>query len=129
VDAAPLGVRLDTVTARALATIDLAAGTRLTFRLGAGVGVDAVHVTPRSEGSLGTKRAGDEQFALIVGQLGAALSWSMSPVFGLSFMAICDFDPSGSRYVALVGAARTPVLSPWPVRPALALGVTFLRFL
>jgi hypothetical protein len=129
VDAAPVGVRLDGATARALAAIDLAVSRWLAVRLAAGAGVDVLHMTPRLEGAPGTTRGTDEDFALVVGRLSGGLSWSPTTGVALVLVVSCDLDPSGSRYVGLVDGSRAAVLTPWPVRPALSVGVSFEPFL
>jgi hypothetical protein len=129
VDAAPLGLRLDGVSGRALAAIDFAVGPRFAVRVGVGAGVDVMHVNPRPDGSPSTAAANDEDFALVVARLSGEAMWSFSADFALALMLSCDLDPSGSRYMALVDGVSSAVLSPWPVRPALSLGVTIQHFL
>jgi hypothetical protein len=129
VEAAPLGVRLETFTARALATIDLALGGDLGVRFGAGPGVDVLHTSPRLEGSPGTMLRNSEDFAVVVARVSGVFFWSLTRNVAIALMVSCDLDPTGSRYVALVDGVATPVLSPWPVRPAFSLGVTFQPFL
>jgi hypothetical protein len=129
VDAAPLGVRLDGVAGRALAAIDFALGPGFAVRVGAGGGVDVMHMRPRPDGSPGTAPANDEDFALVVARLSGEAAWSFAGDFALALMVSCDLDPSGSRYVVLGDGVASAVLSPWPVRPALSLGVTIQHFL
>ncbi len=129
VDALPLGLRLEEGGGRALATIDRSVGARLTLRIGAGVGVDIVHVTPRLDGTAQTTPGNEETFALFVARASVRLLWCFSPSLGLTVAASVDVDPSGSRYVALVNGAATPVLSPWPVRPAISLGLAIQQLL
>jgi hypothetical protein len=123
VDTAPLGVRLDGGTVRALAAVDLAVNERLSIRFGAGVGIDAMHMTPRLEGKPGTTLDRDEDFALVVARASAGGQWRVSRRLAIALTLSCDLDPSGTRYGVLVDGAQETVLSPWPVRPALSLGV------
>ena len=128
VDAEPLGVRLEGFSVRALAVLDWGLGDQLAVRVGAGAGFDVVHKSPRLEGSSpGTMRGSDEDFALFIARASAAVLWSFSSHLSLALMLSSDIDTSGSHYVTLGVAA--PVLSPWPVRPALALGMTIQPFL
>jgi len=129
VDEAPLGVRLEGGTGRALATIDLAVRPRLAVRFGAGLGIDVLHTSPRLESSPGTTRGTDEDFVVLVARVSGGASWSLSADLALTLIVSCDLDPSGTRYVVAVDSVTVPVLSPWPVRPALALGVTWQHIL
>jgi hypothetical protein len=123
VNAAPLGVRLDGASLRALATVDAPAGKRLAFRFGIGAALDATHMTPRLEGKPDTMVAKDQDFAVLVARVSAGAVTRLSAHLVLTFTVSCDVDPSGTRYVALVQGAETTVLSPWPARPALSLGI------
>jgi hypothetical protein len=129
VDTAPLGVRLDGGTGRALAAIDLAVGPRLAVRLGLGGGIDVLHMSPRLERSPGTTRGKDDDFVVLVARASGAASLSLSADLALTVVVSCDLDPSGTRYVVAVDGVTAPALSPWPVRPALSLGLTFQHFL
>jgi hypothetical protein len=120
---------LEGFSGRALAVLDLPLGEQLAVRVGAGAGLDVVHKSPRLEGSAGTIRGTDEDFALFIARASAAVLWSFASHVSLALMLSSDIDPSGSRYVTLVDGVAAPVLSPWPVRPALALGVTIQPFL
>jgi len=124
VDTAPLGVRLDGGSLRALAAVDLAVNERLSIRFGAGIGFDAIHMTPRLEGKPGTTLGKDEDFALVVARASAGGEWWVGRHLAISLTLSCDLDPSGTRYGVLVDGVQQTVLSPWPVRPALSLGVT-----
>jgi hypothetical protein len=123
VNAAPLGVRLDGASLRALATVDAPAGKRLAFRFGIGAALDATHMTPRLEGKPDTMVAKDQDFAVLVARISAGAVARLSAHLVLTFTVSCDVDPSGTRYVALVQGTETTVLSPWPARPALSLGI------
>jgi hypothetical protein len=129
VDTAPLGVRLDGVTGRALATIDVVVGPQLALRFGAGAGVDVMQMTPRREGSPGTVPGTDEDFTIVVARVSSGVLWTFSANLALALVLSCDLDPSGTRYVAVVQGVTGAVLSPWPVRPALSLGLTIQHFL
>jgi hypothetical protein len=123
VDTPPIGVRLDGGTLRALAGVDVALNERLSIRLGAGAGIDAIHMTPRLEGKPGTTIDNDEDFALVVARANAGGEWWVSRRLAIALTLSCDLDPSGTRYAALVDGVKQTVLSPWPVRPALSLGI------
>jgi hypothetical protein len=122
-DAAPIGVRLDGAALRALATVDITVNARLAVRLGVGLGLDAVHMTPRLEGQQGTMLGQDEEFALIVARASAGAVWWVARDLGIALTLSCDVDPSGTRYSAVVDRVEETTLSPWPVRPAISLGV------
>jgi hypothetical protein len=122
-DTAPIGVRLDGAALRALATVDVVVTPRLAVRFGVGAGVDAVHMTPRLEGQQGTTLGQDEEFALIVARASAGGVWWVARDLGIALTLSCDLDPSETRYSAVVDRAEETMLSPWPVRPALSLGV------
>jgi hypothetical protein len=123
VDARPLGLRLEQGAGRVLGAVDVSLADRLALRLGVGAGVDIVHVTPQLEGSARTTRGDDETFALVLACASGRLVWSFSQNVGLSLTGSVDVDPSGSRYVVLIDGAPTAVLSPWPVRPAVSVGL------
>ncbi len=123
VDTAPLGVRLDGGGLRALAAVDLAVSERFSIRFGAGAGVDAMHMTPRLEGKPGTTLDKDEDFALVVARASAGGEWWVSRSLAIALTLSCDLDASGTRYGVLLDGVQETVLSPWPVRPALSLGV------
>jgi hypothetical protein len=123
VDTAPIGVRLDGAALRALATLDVAVDARLSVRFGVGAGIDAIRMTPRLESKQGATLSKDEDFALVVARASAGGVWWVARDLGVVLTLSCDVDPSGTRYAAVVGGAESTVLSPWPVRPALSLGV------
>ncbi len=123
VDTAPIGVRLDGAAIRTLATLDVAVDARLSIRFGVGAGVDAMRMTPRLESKQGATLSKDQDFVLVVARASAGGVWWVARHLGVVLTVSCDVDPSGTRYAAVVDGAESTVLSPWPVRPALSLGV------
>jgi hypothetical protein len=123
VDAQPLGVRLDGAAARALAALDATLNPRVAMRFGAGAGVEIVHMSPLAEPGSGASPAADQDFATVVARSSIALRFSVSQHVAMAATLSCDLDLSGTRYVTVVNGAAVPALSPWTLRPALALGV------
>jgi hypothetical protein len=122
VDAEPLGVRLDAAAGRLLAAIEAPLGARTVLRAGLGAGIDAVHSTPLGEQSQASP-ASAQNFVITVGRASAGLAYALSRSVSITSVVSCDLDVSGTRYVSVVDGTPTPALSPWTLRPALAIGV------
>ena len=119
----PIGVALYTVAARAGVECGPLWWSRLRVRLGAGA--DFVHLSPESSDptAMLTPARWSTTF---VGT--AALRANVIAQPGrlwLSAVLFADISPTEVRYAAAVGAATTPVFSPWRVRPGLTIELTF----
>jgi hypothetical protein len=123
IDAHPLGVRLEGAAARALAAVDATVSRRVSLRLGAGAGVDVLHMSPLLESGSHASAAGDQSFAVIVGRASLGLRFSLAPHVSMASTLSCDLGFGDGRYVTIVNGAATAALSPWTVRPALSLAV------
>jgi hypothetical protein len=101
----------------------------LGIHAGAGVGIDVVMVDPRS-GTLGAsalEKGTTRVDPMISAALGADLKL-VSPVV-LTLRFITDFDVGDTHhYVMLSNAGEEVVFSPWHVRPAIVMGLTFTPF-
>lgn len=119
VEARPVGVRLQTLSLRGLAT--LAAGP---VRLGAGLGADLVRVSPVAESTPGVELNGAHWRKLGLARLQASYGWRLFRPFELQVSAGLDWDLSDTRYVFLQSAGDATVLEPSPLRPFVALGAS-----
>jgi len=116
--------RTNVLSARAVPGVELFRGARMSLGVGAGVGFDALNVTP-----------GSTTLPPPLGASTTRLDPILSPVleghFGLTAGVVltvavaCDFDLASRRYVLEEGGADSNVFVPWRVRPTLLAGFTF----
>jgi hypothetical protein len=122
VEGTPVGVRLQTLSARALVTLQALRGERTSIRLGAGVGADVVRVSPLGEPGQAAELSPDTWLKLAVARLQASYAWRAFSSMQFELTAGFDLDVNGTRYVFQQGSRELRVLDPWPVRPFLSLG-------
>jgi hypothetical protein len=123
VDASPVGARLEGGALRALLALDVPVRGRVTLRFALGAGTDLVALAPESSESGGVSLAESRflAFAALKAAIGVELRASPWVCFWGRLGA--DLDPSGASYVFEKQSGENTVLRPWPVRPALAVGV------
>jgi len=118
----PVGLRLDT-TALAGFALDLRAAFAL--EVGIGLGLDVMHLAPRLATADGSAYSTPERwFATGLGRAMIGARWSATRAFSIQAALVVDIDVSGSRFTVDEGSGRIPVISPYPLRPGLALGVS-----
>jgi hypothetical protein len=118
----PVGVRLQTLSARALATIEVARGERTSTRVSAGVGADFVRVSPLAEPGQAAELAQETWRKLAVARLQASHALRAFSFLQFELTAGVDVDVNDTRYVFQQGSRELRVLDPWPVRPFVSLG-------
>lgn len=114
----PVGVRLETISLRALATF--APSSQL--RVGAGLGGDFVHVRPLAQAGEGLNFEQATVRKLALGRVQATYGYRAGRFLELQVSAGADLDASGTRYVVQRASGEVSVLSPPPVRPFISLG-------
>jgi hypothetical protein len=126
-DSPSVGARFDGGTARLGAGVESDISRRASIRGQLGFGVDVAHLEPYVEaGSTATAGAPLWVTSAIASAsltLEAQLSSRVRWLFGVG----CDVDLSGPFYFVAndAGTGSTTVLSPWIVRPVVAIGVVF----
>jgi hypothetical protein len=118
----PVGVRLQTLSARALVTMQAARSERTSTRLGAGAGADVVQVSPLGAPGQNAELSQDAWRKLAVARLQASHAWRAFSSVQFELTAGVDVDVNDTRYVFQQGASERRVLDPWPVRPFVSLG-------
>jgi hypothetical protein len=108
---------------RLLATTDIRLSKGVSLRLGVGGGTDVVRVQPRP--SAGFAADSTRVHAFGVGRGSVGLEARVAPSVLLWLNAAADLDPSSTTYVVDARAGERLVLSPWAVRPAVAVGAAF----
>ena len=122
VEGTPVGVRLQTLSVRALVTLQAWRGERAGLRVGAGAGADFVHVSPLGEPVQGAELSEETWRNLAVARLQASYAWRAFRYLDIELTAGLDLDANGTRYVYEQGSGEQSVLDPWPVRPFVSLG-------
>jgi hypothetical protein len=116
--------RLDTLALRAGPIFETALGRSFNVQLGLAFGSDLVHIDPESDASGVTPdRAHWAAFPLVEAIVGARVP--LTSAFELLVALVADADLVDTRYVIRSGAGTQVVEDPWPVRPALRVGLGF----
>lgn len=123
-EAEPVGVRLQAIPLRALATLETAVSPLLLLRFGLGAGADVTRFEPtgNAPGSI----AVDTPRTLLLGVARAlvGLEVRLSRLLALWAALTADMDLDRTQYVLERDAGgATEVAAPWRVRPALSLGI------
>jgi hypothetical protein len=124
VDAAPVGVRLHTISTRALVTMQAWRSARAGIRLGAGAGADFVRVSPLGDPGRNVELSDATWLKLALARLQGSYARRAFSFMELELTAGVDVDANDTRYVFQRGAEEHSVLDPWPVRPFVSLGAT-----
>jgi hypothetical protein len=124
VEDSPVGVRLQTLSLRALVTLQAWRGERAGLRLGAGAGADFVRVRPLLAPGQNVELSDGTWRNLALGRLQASYARRAFSFMELELTAGVDLDVNATRYVVQRGSGETSVLDPWPVRPFVSVGAT-----
>jgi hypothetical protein len=124
VEGSPVGVRLQTLSARALVTVQVWQTDGGTVRLGAGAGADFVRVSPIAYFGRSAELADGAWRKLAVARLQASYARRAFRFLELQVSVGLDLDPSNTRYVFQQNAGERTVLEPSPLRPLLSVGGT-----
>jgi hypothetical protein len=120
-----IGARIEGGALRAMLTIDALRAAPIALRAALGGGVDIVQLSPESLGASGVALADARLLTFPVARAALGLELRASPVVSLWVRAALDIDATGARYVFESRQGEQLVLSPWTLRPALALGAAF----
>jgi hypothetical protein len=122
VSSAGVGARLQTVSLRALAMLDVWRGPRSGVRLGGGIGADLVRVSAFAEPGTDVRLAPSSWRKLALARLQANYAHRLASFFDLELGLGADVDLSDTRYVVQRAGGSSSVLEPWRVRPFIAVG-------
>ena len=103
-------------------TFDGLRASRITLRGALGGGVDIVRLNPEAVGASGVALADARLLTFPMVRAALGLEFRVAPVLSLWSRIAIDFDASGTRYVFEGREGERLVLSPWVLRPALAVG-------
>jgi hypothetical protein len=124
VEAAPVGARLQSLAFAALLTFDAWRDEGSLLRLGAGVEADFVRVSAFASAGQSVELAKSHWLRLALGRVVLSYAHDLGNLMDAEITLGAELDPSGTRYVFQGVQGEGRVLSPWPVRPLLSLGVT-----
>ena len=125
IDADPVSARLEGGALRAGLALDVPLRSTLRIRAGLGGGADLVDVQPETSEPNAVALASGELLIVAVARVTLGLEVRLSSALSFWSRIAIDVDPSGTRYVFRRRTGEDLVLRPWPVRPALALGIGF----
>jgi hypothetical protein len=120
---APVGLTFDSVATRALGVLDVALDRRTTLRLGLGGALELDQVTPHAGTDPAIMIGPAEGYLIPVARLCAGVQVAIQEHVALDFGFALDLDFTGTRYLAMGDAQSVVDFAPWPVRPALSVGV------
>jgi hypothetical protein len=120
----PVGARLQSVTAAALATFEVWHEAPGRLRLGAGVEASFVRVSPFAASGSDVRLAENRWLSLALARVGATYAHRLAGWFELELTLGAELDPSEMRLVVERSSGPSTVLAPWPVRPLLSVGGT-----
>jgi hypothetical protein len=124
VEDTPVGVRLQTLSVRALATLQAWRGEQAGIRVGAGAGADFVRVSPLGEPAPNVELSAGTWRTLALARLQVSYARRAFGFMDLELTAGMDLDANDTRYVFQGSSDELEVLDPWPVRPFVSLGAT-----
>jgi hypothetical protein len=123
-DGEPLDLHVSVWSARALGTAGLVDAGRFSMEAGAGGGVDVFVLSPGAASAGATVDASRTDVSpILTGILTARYAMSTT---ASAFLALTvDFDLRPRKYVVTDGDSRSALVSPFVMRPGLALGLSF----
>jgi hypothetical protein len=124
-DSASVGARFESAAARLGLGIEGDLKERVVLRAELGFGFDFVHVAPYVEAGSTARATPAEWFLAPIASAMLSLEAPLVSQVGLRVAAGSDVDLSGPSYFVASGGTVTTVLSPWVVRPVIALGAVF----
>jgi len=120
----PVGARLQSLAFDALLTFETWQGAHAHLRVAAGVEADFVRVSPFASAAEDVQLAPTQWLKLGLGRVALTYAHDIGSLGDVEVTLGAQLDPSGTRFVFQRSSGSTDVLSPWPVRPLLSLGVT-----
>ncbi|MDP9001855.1 MAG: hypothetical protein M3O46_17280 [Myxococcota bacterium] len=125
INAALIGVRLDTLGLRGGVQMMRGLSPRVALGVRGGAGADMVHISPR-QGSAQHAALSPERFSWeSVAQLALLCSVRVGPGVVLSTALLADADLASRHYDVIVDGSTVRALTPWNIRPGLMAGVSW----
>lgn len=124
IETTPIGARLQSWGLLALASLDAWRGTSARLRLAAGIEGAFVRVSPFAQSGQSATLASNRWLKLALGRFVVTYAHDLGSRMDLELSLGALLDASGTRYIAESDQGEVRVLSPWPVRPLAAVGVT-----
>jgi hypothetical protein len=124
VEATPVGARLQSLAFTALFTFDAWRGGHALLRLAAGAEANLVRVSAFASAGQSVELAKSHWLRFALGRLAVSYAHDLGGLMDVEASLGAELDPSGTRYVFQSAQGEARVLSPWPLRPLLSLGVT-----
>jgi hypothetical protein len=125
VETGHVAARIEGGAFRAMLTFDWLRTSRTKLRGVLGGGADIMWLNPESLGDGGIALADARVLAFAMVRAGLAFEFRVTPILSLWSRVAVDLDATGTRYVFEGRQGEQLVLSPWVLRPALALGAGF----
>jgi hypothetical protein len=123
-DARPIGARLQSWALVLLLSFEAWHGSSARFRFALGAQADLVRVRPVAASGESVVLEQSRWLQVALGRLALTYAHDLGSKMDLELSLGAELDPSGTRYVIQGNQGELPVLTPWPVRPLAALGVT-----
>jgi hypothetical protein len=124
IDAQPIGARLQSWALVVLLSFEAWHGSSARLRLALGAQADLVRVTPVAAAGESVVLEHSRWLQVALGRLALTYAHDLGSKMDLELSLGAELDPSGTRYVIQSNQGQQPVLTPWPLRPLAALGVT-----
>lgn len=125
INAALIGVRLDTLGLRAGVEVNRGLSARVALGVRGGAGGDVVHIAPR-QGSTQHATLSPDRFSWqYVAQLALVCTVRVGPGVVLSTALLADADITLRHYDVMVDGSTVRALTPWRIRPGLLAGVSW----
>jgi hypothetical protein len=125
IETKPVGARLQSGALTALLSIEAWRGSHERLRVTAGAEAAFVRVSPFAvTDPSGVTLARSRWLKLALGRLALTYAHDLGSHMAFEFTLGAELDPSGTRYVYQGTTGEVRVLTPWPIRPLAALGVT-----
>lgn len=124
IDTTPIGARLQSWALLALASVEAWRGSAARLRIAAGIEADFVRVSPFAQSGQSVTLASSRWLKLALGRVVLTYAHDLGSRMDLELSLGAVVDASGTRYVVQSSDGELQVLSPWPVRPLAAVGVT-----
>jgi hypothetical protein len=123
VSTGPVTLRYSQLAPRALVIAKLTGNDERTLRFALGGGIDVVRVETRADPDANIGVAAPETSFFAIARAALLFDWRLSGALQLIAALDLDADASDTRYVFSARRGQRVLLEPYPVRPALALGI------